>query len=54
MIVIVGLFTANELGITLTTATIWFINLIIPAVIGSLLILRIKKIVKGNKEYEKI
>ncbi len=53
MIVIVSLYTANELGITLTTATIWFINLIIPAVIGSLLILRIKKIVKGNKDYEK-
>lgn len=54
LIAIVSLFTANELGLTLTTASIWFINLIIPAVAGSLLILRIKKIMKGNNEYEKI
>ena len=46
LIAIVSLYTANELGITLATAGIWFINLIIPAVVGSLLILRIKKIMK--------
>ena len=46
---IVGLYSTNELGITLTTAGIWFINLIVPAIIGSLLILSIKKIF-GNKE----
>ncbi len=39
---IVGLFTSNELGVGLTTITIWFINLVIPALIGSLLILSIK------------
>jgi uncharacterized membrane protein YbhN (UPF0104 family) len=39
---LVGLFTANSLGIVLTSATIWFINLIIPALAGSLLILSIK------------
>lgn len=39
---IFGLLTTNELGIGLTTITIWFINLIIPALIGSLLILGIK------------
>ncbi|HQZ78728.1 MAG: flippase-like domain-containing protein [Chitinophagaceae bacterium] len=53
LIAIVSLYTANELGITLATASIWFINLIIPAVVGSLLILRIKKIMKGNKDYAK-
>ena len=53
LIAIVSLYTANELGITLATAGIWFINLIIPAVVGSLLILRIKKIMKGNKDYAK-
>ncbi len=39
---IFGLLTTNELGVGLTTVTIWFINLIIPALIGSLLILGIK------------
>jgi len=41
---LVGLYSTNELGITLTTAGIWFINLIVPAIIGSLLILSIKRI----------
>jgi hypothetical protein len=39
---IFGLLAANELGIGLTAVTVWFINLIIPALIGSLLILGIK------------
>lgn len=43
---IVGLYSANELGMTFATAGIWLINLIIPAIIGSLLILRMHKIVK--------
>ncbi len=37
-----GLLTANSLGILATTAGIWFINLIVPSVIGSLFILSIK------------
>ncbi len=37
-----GLLSANTLGIIVTTAGIWFINLIIPAVAGSLFILSIK------------
>jgi hypothetical protein len=41
---IAGLYSANELGMTFATAGIWFINLILPAVIGSLLILRMRKI----------
>ncbi|HVZ55887.1 MAG TPA: lysylphosphatidylglycerol synthase domain-containing protein [Chitinophagaceae bacterium] len=36
------LLTANELGVGLTTVSIWFINLILPALVGSLLILSIK------------
>lgn len=43
---IVGLYNSNELGMTFATAGIWLINLIIPAIIGSLLILRMRKIVK--------
>ncbi len=39
---ITGLFSSNLLGMTFATAGIWLINLIIPAIIGSLLILRIK------------
>lgn len=45
---IVGLYTANELGMTFATAGIWFINLILPAVIGSLLILRMRKIISAK------
>ena len=47
---IVGLYSTNIAGIGLTTAGIWLINLIIPAIIGSLLILGIKKIYSGKNE----
>jgi len=36
------IFTINTLGVVFVTTTIWFINLVIPATIGSLLILGIK------------
>lgn len=39
---IFAIFTVNTLGIGFITTTIWFINLVVPAVIGSLLILGIK------------
>lgn len=39
---LVGLFAANNLGILLTSITIWGINLIIPALAGSLLILSLR------------
>ena len=48
-LMLLGMFSGNNLGIGLTAVSIWFINLIIPALAGSLLILSIKKIV-GNKE----
>jgi uncharacterized membrane protein YbhN (UPF0104 family) len=44
MTTILALHSANALGISLATASIWFINLILPAIVGSLLILSIKKI----------
>lgn len=37
-----GLFSSNSLGIGFASTTIWFINLVVPAMIGSLLILSIK------------
>ncbi len=37
---IVGAFSANSLGIVLTAATIWFINLILPALVGGALMVR--------------
>jgi uncharacterized membrane protein YbhN (UPF0104 family) len=49
-LLLTGLFSANTAGIIFATAGIWFINLIIPAIAGSLLILSIKKIYKDNNE----
>jgi uncharacterized membrane protein YbhN (UPF0104 family) len=46
---IMKIFTVNALGVNLATICIWFINLIIPAIAGSLLILGIRKIV-GKKQ----
>jgi hypothetical protein len=39
---IFSLFTDNTVGIDSVTTTIWFVNLVVPAAIGSLLILGIK------------
>ncbi|MGH2553172.1 MAG: hypothetical protein ACRDEB_05610, partial [Chitinophagaceae bacterium] len=49
-LIFTGLFSTNAAGIILTTAAIWFINLIIPAIAGSLLILGIKKIYTEKNE----
>lgn len=43
------IFTTNSLGVTITTASIWFINLIIPAIAGSILIAGVK-LFKSKKE----
>ena len=45
---LIGMFSVNNLGIGLVSVSIWFINLIIPALAGSLLILSIKRIFKNN------
>ena len=47
---LLGLFTANHLGVSLTSLSIWLINLVFPALIGSLLILGIKNIFKNRNE----
>ena len=47
---LLGVFSANHLGISLSSLSIWIINLVIPALIGSLLILGINKIFKNNNE----
>jgi len=49
-LILTGLFSTNTAGIIFTTAGIWLINLIIPAIAGSLLILSIKKIYTGKDE----
>lgn len=43
---LMGLFSANSLGIGLTSVTIWFINLILPALIGTLFLLNVKLLSK--------
>ncbi len=47
---LMGLFTTNHLGVSLTSFSIWLINLVFPALIGSLLILGIKNIFKNRNE----
>ncbi|HPH32208.1 MAG TPA: hypothetical protein PLB49_10165, partial [Chitinophagaceae bacterium] len=42
-LLVTGLFSANKAGIFFATAGIWFINLVIPAILGSLLILGLRK-----------
>jgi uncharacterized membrane protein YbhN (UPF0104 family) len=49
-LLLTGLYSSNTAGIIFATAGIWFINLIIPAIAGSLLILSIKKIYTGKDE----
>lgn len=39
---LMGIFSANSLGIGLTSVTVWFMNLVFPAILGSLLLLNIK------------
>jgi len=48
---IFGLYSANALGITIASAGIWFLNLILPAVAGSLLLLGIRKFWKISKAH---
>ena len=43
-----GLFSTNTLGIVLTASAIWLINLVVPALAGSLFMVGIKLIQKRN------
>lgn len=47
---LIGLFSSNHLGISLTSLSIWLINLVIPGLVGSLLILGIRNIIKNKNE----
>ena len=50
MTTIMALYTTNNLGVGFTTAGIWLINLIIPAITGSLLLLVMRKIYSKKEE----
>jgi hypothetical protein len=45
---LMGLFSFNTLGIGFTSVTVWFINLILPAIAGSLLILSLRVFKNDN------
>ncbi|MGZ8560945.1 MAG: lysylphosphatidylglycerol synthase domain-containing protein [Flavisolibacter sp.] len=45
---LVGMFSTNLLGISFTSVTIWFMNLVLPAIIGSILILNLRVFNKKN------
>jgi len=47
---LIGIYTTNTLGITITTISIWFINLVLPAIIGSLLMLSVKVFNRKDEE----
>jgi hypothetical protein len=47
-IMLMGMFSANKLGIGFSSVTVWFINLILPAIVGSLLILNLRVFKKRN------
>ena len=47
---LMGLFSINSLGIGLTSVTVWFINLIIPAIIGTLFLLNVKLLSKNDED----
>jgi len=46
---LMGLFSLNTLGIGFTSVTVWFINLILPAIAGSLLLLSLR-VFKNEKD----
>ncbi|MEJ7737659.1 MAG: hypothetical protein WKF97_09555 [Chitinophagaceae bacterium] len=47
-----GLFSTNHIGIVAASAGIWGINLMLPALLGSLFILRIK--IFSNNEANRV
>ena len=46
---LMGMFTTNTLGVGLTSVSIWFINLVLPAIVGSVLFLGIKVFKRKNE-----
>jgi hypothetical protein len=47
---LMALFSSNSLGIGLTTITVWFINLILPAMAGSIMMLNLKAFAKRSEQ----
>ena len=41
-IFVLGLFSSNDIGIISATTTLWLINLILPAIIGSFFVFSLK------------
>ena len=48
---LMGIFSSNALGIGLTSITLWFINLMLPAMVGSLLMLNLKMFRRRNGQH---
>ncbi len=48
---LISIFAGNNLGILLTSVSVWFINLIMPALAGSLLMLSIKVFKRRRKTH---
>ena len=48
MLLLVGIFSANTLGTGLASVTVWFLNLIVPAIAGSLLLLNLRVFRRKN------
>ena len=46
---LIGLFSANALGTGLTSVTVWLINLILPAIAGSLFLLNLNVFKRNNE-----
>lgn len=46
---LMGLFSDNGLGIGLTSVTVWFLNLIIPAIAGTLFFVNVKLLSKNDE-----
>ncbi len=51
---VVGLFTENSLGIVLTTVVVWIVNLMIPALVGTVLMLQVRMFRRSAKELNKL
>jgi len=47
---LMGLFSANSLGIGLTSVTVWTLNLVIPAIAGTLFLLNVKLLSKNGED----
>lgn len=46
---LMGLFSANSLGIGVTSVTVWFLNLVLPAIAGALFLLNVKLLSKNDE-----